>query len=196
MAAHLPSFCFVAKIGIRLDSLVTAENPLASIMISLEHRLQPALGYLELGMFEEANDELEELPPELRADDEVLGLRIEIFQKLAKWEFARVLAESLAKRSPENPGWWLSWSYALRREQSVVAAQVVLRRASEIHPDVALIAYNLACYACVLGDLAEARTLLKIAFGMDRTLKRIALDDSDLEPLWAVLGKSPNNFTL
>ncbi len=165
-------------------------------MNSFERRLQPALGYLELGMFEEANEELEELPPELRAADEVLGLRIEILQKLAKWESARVLAESLAKRSPGNPGWWLSWSYALRREQSVLAAQTVLRKASEIHPDIALIAYNLACYACVLGDLAEARTLLKIAFGMDMTFKRIALDDTDLEPLWTTLGKSSNNSTL
>ena len=161
--------------------------------ISLVQLLQPALGYLQLGMFVEANDELEELPPELRADDAVLGLRLEIYQGLGKWESARVLAESLAKRSPENPGWWLSWSYALRREKSVAEAQTVLRKASEIHPDVALIAYNLACYACVMGDLAEARTLLKIAFGMEASCKRMALDDPDLEPLWTALGKTPAN---
>jgi predicted Zn-dependent protease len=113
----------------------------------LEQLLQPAMGCLQPGMLEEANDELEELPPEFRAVDEVLGLRIEIYQRLAKWESARVLAESLAKRSPENPGWWLSWSYALRRELSVEAAQAVLRETSEIHPDVPLIAYILACYA-------------------------------------------------
>ena len=155
--------------------------------------LQAAIGYLQLGMFEDANDELEELPPDLRASDEVLALRIEIYQRLAKWESARVLAESLAKRSPEQPDWWLSWSYALRRERSVVEAQAVLRKASEIHPDVALIAYNLACYACVLGDLAEARTLLKIAFNMDLNCKFMALDDPDLEPLWVYLGKPPSN---
>lgn len=81
----------------------------------LDQLLQPAIGYLQLGMVEEANDELEELPPEMRAADEVLALRIEILQRLAKWESARMLAESLAKRSPENTGRWLSWSYALPR---------------------------------------------------------------------------------
>ena len=59
-----------------------------------------------------------------------------------------------------------------------------MRETSEIHPDVALIAYNLACYSCVLGDLVEARTLLNIAFSMDVMLKQVALDDSDLAPFF------------
>lgn len=148
--------------------------------------LDSALGYLSLGMFEDAWEELESLSPELRAADEVLELRLEIYQQLQKWESARVLAESLTKRSPENPGWWLAWSYALRREKSVEAAQRVLREASEVHPDVALIAYNLACYACVLGDLAETRTLLKIAFGMDPELRKTAIDDPDLDRIYGM----------
>lgn len=144
-------------------------------------------------MHQDAWDLLDDFPPELHIHDAVLDLRIEILQRLGKSESARVLAESLAKRSPENPGWWLSWSYALRRERSVNEAQAVLRKASEIHPNVALIAYNLACYACVLGDLAESRTLLKIAFNMDDSSKHMALDDPDLEPLWVDLGKNPTN---
>ena len=153
-------------------------------MSELERLLSPVSGYLTLGMLVDAWDLLEDFPPELRIHDTVLGLRVEILQRLGKWESARVLAESLAKRSPENPDWWLSWSYALRREQSVAEAQRVLRKASEIHPDVALIAYNLACYACVLGDLAATRTLLKIAFGMDPALKMTALDDPDLDAIY------------
>jgi len=106
-----------------------------------------------------------------------------------------VLAESLARRSPENPGWWLSWTYALRREQSVEAAQAVLRKAAELHPHEAMIAYNLACYASVLGDLAEARTLLEIACKLDKTFRGMALDDPDLELLWTSLGKPAINLS-
>jgi uncharacterized protein HemY len=58
-------------------------------------------------MHQDAWNELESLPPELRADDGVLELRIQIYQALGKWESARVLAESLAKRSPENSYWWI-----------------------------------------------------------------------------------------
>lgn len=94
-------------------------------------------------------------------------MRIAIFMRLGKWESARVLVESLAGRSPEYPGWWISWSRAIRQEQTVEASQAVLRRAAEIHPNVGMIAYNLACYACILGEMAEAKQILKVACGMD-----------------------------
>ncbi len=76
-------------------------------MNDLERNLEASLGYLTLGMHQDAWNELENLPPELRADDGVLELRIQIYQALGKWESARVLAESLAKRSPENSYWWI-----------------------------------------------------------------------------------------
>ncbi len=154
-------------------------------MTGLERCLEATVGYIALGMHEDAWDELENLPPEFRADDVVLALRIEILQGLRKWESCRVLAESLAKASPENPDWWLAWSFAIRREQSVEAAQVVLRKAAALHPDVGLIAYNLACYACVLGDIAEARELLKRAVLMDEAFEKMALEDPDLDAIFA-----------
>ena len=108
-------------------------------MNELERLLSPISGYLTLGMFEDAWETLEDFPPELRIHDTVLGLRVEILQRLGKWESARMLAESLAKRCPENPDWWLDWAYSLRREQTVEVAQTVLREAAALHPDEALI---------------------------------------------------------
>ena len=150
----------------------------------LARNLEAALGYLDLGMHQDAWDELENLPPELRADDRVLELRIKIYQRLEKWNSARVLAESLAKRSPENPHRWILWAFFLRREKSVEAARAVLMEAAAVHPDAALIPYNLACYACVLGQIEAARKLLTVAFSMDVMFKRIALDDPDLDPIF------------
>lgn len=153
-------------------------------MNDLQRPLEAALGFMSLGMHEDALEELETLSPELRSLDVVMEMRIEIYRGLGKWESARVIAESLAGKFPENPGWWLSWSFALRREQSVEAAQVVLLEASEIHPDVGMIAYNLACYACVLGDTDDACLLLKRAFLLDPTLKSTAIDDPDLKQIY------------
>jgi Flp pilus assembly protein TadD len=160
-------------------------------MNELHQRLRATHGYIDLGMFQDAWDELESLPPAMRADDAVFETRIAIFIRLENWESARVLAESLAKRSPENPEWWLSWSQAIRQEQTVEAAQAVLRQAADIHPTVAIIAYNLACYACVLGDISEAKELLKVAFRIDGTFKKIALDDPDLDVIFGA-GKPEN----
>jgi len=50
-----------------------------------------------------------------------------------------------------------------------------------------MIAFNLACYACQLGRLEEAREWLRKAMdlGDEKEIKTRALDDPDLEPLWA-----------
>jgi len=146
--------------------------------------LQAALGYLELGMHHDAWDELEALPPELRADDTVSELRISIYEAMEKWEPARVVAESLARRCPDNPRWWILWAYSLRREKSVADARAVLMEAAVIHPDFALIHYNLACYSCVEGAVPGATSLLKKAFSMNQDLRMTALDDRDLDPIF------------
>lgn len=153
-------------------------------MTELQQRLRTAHGYIDLGMMQDAWDELESLPPAMRAEGAVFETRIAVFMRLGKWESARVLAESLAGRSPGNPGWWVSWSLAIRREQTVEAAQAVLRQAAAIHPNVPVIAYSLACYACVLGEMAEAKELLKVACGMDTRFKKLALDDPDLDAIF------------
>jgi tetratricopeptide (TPR) repeat protein len=153
-------------------------------MNDLQRLLMPVLGYIDLGMFEDAWEELETLPPELRANGAVLDLRITIYHRLGKWESARMLAESLAKKFPENPHWWIQWAYSARREKSVYAARSVLMEAATRHPDVALIPYSLACYSCEEGSIETAKNLLTTAFAMDPKLRKIALDDPDLEPIY------------
>ncbi len=164
-------------------------------MFELKRRVDAATGYLMLGMIQDAWDELEALPPELRTRDEVLATRIEIYHKLAKWEQARILAESLAGRSPQNPAWWIHWAYSLRREQSVEAAREVLEQAVRIHPDVSLIPYNLACYACMTGNMVEAGKLLQRAVILDPRLKLVALKDPDLDAIFGA-GKVLSNSTI
>lgn len=152
-------------------------------MTDLKRTLDAAAGYLTLGLIDEAWEELESLPPELEREHPVLELRCEIYQRRGRWNSARVLAESMAHRFPENPAWWLSWAYALRREQTVEAARGVLWEAAQRHPGVPLIVYNLACYACVLGELDEARRLLAKSIAMDPAMKKLATTDEDLTPI-------------
>jgi hypothetical protein len=71
------------------------------------------------------------------------------------------------------------------------AAEAVLFVAWQKFPLNPIIPYNLACYACQLGRLKNAWGWLEEAFevGDSKALKLMALDDPDLEPLWAEIGK-------
>jgi hypothetical protein len=53
---------------------------------------EAALGYCELGMFEDANAELEEIDPLNRATPEVLAVRVAIYHGLKKWDALQVVA--------------------------------------------------------------------------------------------------------
>jgi hypothetical protein len=48
-----------------------------------------------------------------------------------------------------------------------------------------VIEFNLACYASAAGRLEEAKNRLQRALEFDGELRRAALDDPDLEPLWS-----------
>jgi hypothetical protein len=61
----------------------------------------------------------------------------------------------------------------------------VLLKAEIIHGNTsATLHYNLACYACQLGDMEEAKRRLSIACKMHGEFKASALDDPDLEAMW------------
>ncbi len=63
---------------------------------------QAAVGYVELGMFQEANDQLENIDPFNRAAPEVLGVRLAIYRGLKKWELMQRIAKRLKEFQPDN----------------------------------------------------------------------------------------------
>ena len=64
------------------------------------------------------------------------------------------------------------------------AAEGILLKARELHPESALIAFNLACYASVTGRMEDAKERLRNAIELDKDVRKLALDDEDLRPLW------------
>jgi Flp pilus assembly protein TadD len=141
-------------------------------------------GYLELGMFGDAALALEEIEPEDKTRIEVLSTRVALYKAAKKWEMAAAVATHLVHVEPENSGWWIDLAYATRRYKDVESAEAILVRASELHPDNALIEFNLACYASDAGRFEEAKARLKRAIELDTQLRKLAIDDEDLRPLW------------
>ena len=153
-------------------------------MSGMERHLNAAIGFLELGMLDEAAGELENLSPEVRTISAVLGVRMEIYRSAKNWTLMEVVARELWKRHQDDPVHWNNLAWVVRRKDSIEAAQTILLEALEKFPNDALIKYNHGCYACQLGDMDNAKKFVGDAIKLDSKYKLMALDDPDLETLW------------
>lgn len=154
------------------------------MMGDAEKRLEAALGYLQLGMFEEANDEIEQLPSEEKNSPGVLRLRAAIYSETKSWHLLHEVAGFLVNSLPGDPQHWIWLAYATRRTTSIPAAETILLQALQSHPNEGMIHFNLACYAAQTGKVEDARELLRNAIRLEPNVRSLALDDPDLEPLW------------
>ena len=160
-----------------------------------ERHLRAAEGWLGLGNPAEAKLELDNLAPELQKHPDVLELRWEISFKESNWDACRDFARALTEVAPERPGGWIHLAYAARRAAggSVQAAWDILQPAAEKFPEEVIIAFNLACYACQLGNLSEARKWLEKAFEIgddENKLKQMVLEEPDLKALQSEIKES------
>jgi Flp pilus assembly protein TadD len=101
-----------------------------------------------------------------------------------KRDMAAAIASHLVKVEPENETWWIKLAYSVRQIEGVEKAEAILLRAQALHPKVAMIAFNLACYASVTGRLEEAKERLQHVINLDKGIRGLALNDEDLKPLW------------
>lgn len=158
-----------------------------SATTAFPRRIQAASGYFELGIFDEAVRELEELSPEEQTRIEVLALRLVLSSAQQKWNEAATWGEAAVQVAPGEVAMWLQYAYAVRRARSVEAAEAILGQAIKLHPEEATIHYNLACYACVSGKIPEAKMHLREAFARESDLKQLARKDEDLQALWDIV---------
>jgi predicted Zn-dependent protease len=148
--------------------------------------MQAAEGWLELGSVTEAKRELENLSPGKQDHPGCLSVRWGICAAEKDWEGALEMAARLITLAPEEATGWVDRSYALHELKRTQEARDNLLHAVDRFPLSATMRYNLACYECQLGNLAQARRWLEKAFRLgDRDqMKTAALADPDLQPMW------------
>jgi Flp pilus assembly protein TadD len=155
-------------------------------VIATRKHLDYALGYIELGLLDEAREELARIPADEHQTSPVLAVQLELSMADENWDGVVTLAPQvvLGDETAERP--WIAWAYALREHQRITEARdVLLRGALVISQPSGLVDYNLACYYCLLGDLDEARRRLKRACSRKPHWKKDSLTDPDLAALHA-----------
>ena len=161
------------------------------------HLVRAAEGWVELGLPDEAELELSQLSPAVREHPAVLDVRWQLHAARREWNLAHEAAELLVSLAPGELAGWIHRAYAARRMGGggLQKAWDALRPAVELFPEEALVPYNLACYACQLGNLDSGRQWLSRAFetAAKRQLrahyKTMALADADLAALHAEISR-------
>jgi predicted Zn-dependent protease len=155
---------------------------------STARRLRHAEGYLGLSMLAEARHELGALDKEARHSHEARVLRSDLHLQAKEWNELVAEAQTLARQDPGYEKAWIDWAYALRELDRIAEAKAVLLAAEPRHgKESGVLHYNLACYHCLLGEMAEARARLDRAGAIDSDWKKFAREDTDLAALWAEL---------
>lgn len=151
--------------------------------------LSAASGWLDLGNAPEAHLELESIPAEHAHHPLVLCIRWDIFAATKHWGEALEVARTFEQVSPEKPEAWIKHAFALHELGRTQEAWDTLQPLIELFPGEYIIPYNLACYACQLGRQSEAIEYLKGAarIGGKTRIKKMALKDADLQPMWGTL---------
>lgn len=148
--------------------------------------LRAAEGWLELGDWRSAEEELAQIRPELQDHLMVLKLRVEVQSIAKQWERVVELAGVLIGHVPEQSLGYLRRAYALHELKRTKEAWDTLLPVVGKFLDEWVVPYNLACYAAQLGEIETARKWLDRAYklGDAKTLKQEARRDPDLAPLW------------
>lgn len=150
------------------------------IPVPIEKMLITADGYLDLKMYAEARNELQQVPKIHHSNSLYLWLMNRLSVDTEDWEMAVTISRTLWEAQPDVVDTWVAYAYAVRRHEKITNARTILLQAVERFSDDAIIPYNLACYECQLGNIEKARIYLKRALSLDTTFRRIALEDEDL----------------
>jgi predicted Zn-dependent protease len=152
--------------------------------LSTRRRVSHAHGYLGLGMFKEAAVELDLIAKHDQSLPEVQSTRLDLHMERKQWHKALRVGKDLARTHPEIEHAWIGWAYALRELDRIAEARTVLLEAEPRHgKSSAVLHYNLACYASLLGEMSEAQTRLTVACRMDDQFDAHAAVDPDLQGL-------------
>lgn len=140
----------------------------------------PVMGYLELGMADEALSELEGMSVVRKKTERYGELLLATQMMLKDWSDAADTAQRLCVMNSKETGYFIHAAFCLHEIGDTEGAmRRLMSGPRELMKD-ALYHYNLACYQAVLGDLEMAGSSLSRSFELDAKLRAVAMEDEDL----------------
>lgn len=147
-----------------------------------------AEGYIALGLYGEADEELRQVDPWHLARTPTLLLKLCVHAGLQQWDLVHEIALTMATYDAQNPCWFVWLAAATSRVRSVTAARKILLDALKLHPENPNIHYNLSYYEKQLGHVRLARHHRGRAFELEPRYEAMAKEAQDHELLWMGAG--------
>ena len=142
--------------------------------------IRAATGWLELGMPDDALEELEALKGEDRSERRVLELKLSAEMAKGDWPHASTTALELCAQAADEPDFFMSAAYCLHEAGRTVEARNCLLSGPGVLSEFPVFHYNMACYLWTLGEPEAAREYLDRAVAMDEGFLESARTDRDL----------------
>ncbi len=160
-------------------------------MTESERRIIAAQGYVELGLYEEAHEELSPLPAGLHDRVDVIEITLLCLMGRHHWSEALTLATKLCQQEPAEPGGYIHAAFCLHELGRTAEAVDILSRGPATLRTKPVYYYNMGCYHACLGHYDKSLVYLERAFEMDGELRQHAKKDRDLDCLRARLESHP-----
>jgi len=146
-----------------------------------------AEGYHDLDLIDEAWDELRSLPASEHEHPLYVQMCVLLYLKEKRWDEALDASKRLTDLLPEASAGFIHAAYCLHEMGHTPEARQLLLDGPPALKEEATYYYNLGCYQAQLGDLDDAKRLVKRSFELDQRLVEVAKKDDDLKALWADL---------
>ncbi len=150
--------------------------------------LQFASGYLNLGMPDEALNELTRLKKDFQTLPEVMSLKGQIFLLRSEWSSAAELAQAGHDRYPELPDFYIQQALAYEQLGEPARAIDIWMSAPEAIKRSGFCHYNLARCQARLGNTSSARRHAQQAVKLEPLLKPAVKTDPLLSALKSPMG--------
>lgn len=142
--------------------------------------LRAASGWLELGMPDDALEELGALEGKEREGRKALELKLAAEMIKEDWNVASETARALCGQAVDEPDFFLSAAYCLHEDGETEEARKWLLKGPDSLSEIPVFHYNMACYLWTLGEKERARNHLAKAVEMDESFLESAKEDRDL----------------
>jgi tetratricopeptide (TPR) repeat protein len=150
----------------------------------MDPRIRAAEGWIELGNYDEAAEELHNCPPEIKSSLPWLKLWVRVYVATEHWREVEMMCETLVKHAPDDPFTLFNYGESMHRQGRSREAFELFSRAPASFKGLPQYFYDYARYLCALEEYTLALSCLGKSFDLDPGLRIRALGDPDLERVW------------